>query len=439
MDDVTRPGRLLTLPRPGAPPEPRVPVPARWTMTNGLRVVAVPRRNIPHVAMRLIVPAGASADPADRPGTAAFVAAMLTEGTASRTADELNARLDWLGASLGAQAGQDFAELDLVSLSDTLEEAVEMFAEVLLEPGFPERETERTRLETLDTLVARSDEPANVADDTTAEAVFGADHPYGRLTMGSVEGVSAVTTGELAAFHRARYRPGGAVLIAAGDFDPDALAVLLERALGDWTGSADPIAAPAALDRALRAGESIRLVREGAAQGEIRFAGVGMPRSHEDWIHAAVANYLLGGSTITGRLGANLREDKGWTYGARSGFAAALHAGGWVVDTAVDLDVVDDAIREITTELARFTSEPVTEDELHRGKQALILSLPRAFETPGRIIGRFGTLEAYGLEQDYWDHFADRVQAVSRDDVLAIARKYFSLDRLVRVAVGVPA
>lgn len=438
MAETLRPTRLLTLPRPGAPPEARVPVPIRWTMPNGLRVVAVPRPNLPHVAMRLVLPAGSAADPDGRRGTAAFVAAMLTEGTASRTADELNARLDWLGASLGAQAGQDFAELDLVALSDTLGEAVEMFADVLLAPAFPAREMERTRLETLDTLAARADEPANVADDATAEGVFGADHPYGRLTMGRAEDVSAITPADLAEFHRARYRPGGAVLIVAGDFDPETLSGLLERALGGWTGTAHPIAAPPPRERVLRAGGSIRVPREGAAQGEIRFAGVGMPRSHEDWIRAAVANYLLGGSTITGRLGANLREDKGWTYGVRSGFAAALHAGGWVVDTAVDVEVVDDALREITAELDRFTSEPVSEDELHRGKQALILSLPRAFETPGRIIGRFGTLEAYGLEADYWDHFADRVEAVTRDDVLATARKYFSLDRLVRVAVGVP-
>src|SRR5690606_1353485 len=140
---------------------------------------------------------------------------------------------------------------------------------------------------------------------------------------------------------------------------------------------------------------------------------------------AAVANYLLGGSTITGRLGANLREDKGWTYGVRSGFSASVHPGGWAIETAVDGEVTARAIDEIMAELTRFLAEPVPADELRRGKDALILSLPRAFETPGRIVSRLATVEVFGLPEDYWERFPDRVEAVGRDDLLRVAHAYF--------------
>lgn len=430
--------RLLQLPRPGAPPAPRVPAPVRWILPNGLRVVAVQHRGLPQFAMRLILPAGSAGDPIERSGTAALVGALLTEGTSRHSADELNERLDWLGASVSCQVGHDFVELDLVALSDTMDAGLEIFAETLLEPSFPEREVERARAETLDSLLARRDEPANIADDLAAESVFGETHPYGRLTSGTPEAVAAITRDELVHFHDSWYRPDGSVLVVAGDFQPETLAPLLQSALGDWTGSVPTAAAVPTLESPVRAGEAMRVQWPGAPQGEIRFAGLGMSRRSEDWVPAAVANYILGGSTITGRLGANLREDKGWTYGIRSGFAAARQRGGWIVETAVDVEVVDAAIAEISYELERFASEPVPVQELHRAQQAMILSLPRAFETAGRIIARFSTVEAYGLEADYWDRFPARVQAVTPDDVLRIARSYFSLDRLAPVAVGVP-
>jgi zinc protease len=165
-------------------------------------------------------------------------------------------------------------------------------------------------------------------------------------------------------------------------------------------------------------------------------AGLGMQRNHPDWVAAAVANYLLGGSTITGRLGANLREDKGWTYGVRSGFAAALQPGGWSIETAVDVEVVPRALEEIFSELERFRSEAVPDAELRRAKDALTLSLPRAFETAGRIVSRFATVEAFGLQSDYWETFAERVEAVTSEEITRIARTYFEPERLVVVVVG---
>lgn len=429
-------GRTLERPLPGTPPLPRPPHPLRWTLENGLRVVAVRRTTLPQVAMRIVVPAGSATDPAGEEGLASLTGNLLTEGTDRLTAEELNRRLDEIGASLTVQVGHDFAEVDLLLLAETLEEGVGLLADVLGRPAFPEPEIERLRAETVDALEARLDEPANVADDRLSEALFGAEHPYGRLPMGSIESVQRLTRDRIARHHESHYRPGGAVLIAAGDFEPDALRALLEHALAGWRGAAK--LPTYASDPAPLAGGDSRLLVDwpDARQAEIRVGGAGMQRDSPDWIAGAVANYLLGGSTITGRLGANLREEKGWTYGVRSGFAASIRRGGWSIETAVDAEVVAAAIGEITAELTRFLAEPVPEAELRRGKDALILSLPRAFETPGRIVSRLATVEAYGLPDDYWQRFAERVEEVNRDDVLRIAHRYFDPAGLVTITVG---
>lgn len=427
---------VLPPPVPGAPPRPRAPRPERWTMENGLRVIAIPRGTVPQVVLRMAFAAGSAADPPEYPGTASLVGNLLTEGTETMTADELNARLDGLGAAVHASVGHDFAELEAVFLSETLAEGVALMAEVVTRPSFPEREVERIRAESLDAILSRLDEPANVAEDRAAMEVFGAGHPYGHPPFGTAEGIRAVPREVLADFHAARYRPRGAFLVVSGDFELDELRALLDEAFGGWAG--EPPAVPRASDspQPSSAGRVVLVPWEDAAQSEIRIAGLGMHRLSPDWFAGAVANYVLGGSTITGRLGSNLREDKGWTYGARSYFLPGLSLGGWVAETAVDVEVTADAVAEMIGEIRRLVDDVVPDDELRRAKDALILSLPRYFETPSGVAGRFVTLEAYGLPHDYWETYAESVERVTAADVQRVARNVFDPERLVRVVVG---
>ena len=427
---------VLPTPVPGPPPRPRVPRPERWVMENGLRVVAVQKHGVPQVVLRLVIPAGGAADPPEHHGAASLVAHLLTEGTRSMTADELNARLDLLGAAVNASVGHDWAEVEAVLLAETLEEGIALMAEVATRPSFPEQETERVRAEALDALVAREDEPANVADDRTALEVYGPAHPYGRPSFGTAQGIAAVSREALAAFHAARYRPRGSFLVAAGDFDPLELRARLDEAFGGWTGEAPRVPFPAGAPAPARAGQAVVVPWEDASQSEIRVAGAGLDRRSPEWLVGGVANYVLGGSTITGRLGANLREDKGWTYGVRSLFHAGQAIGAWGAETAVDVEVTADAVAEIAAELRRIASQPVTDDELRRAKDAMVLSLPRVFETPAGIAGRFVTVEAYGLPDDYWERYPDAIEAVTAEDVLRVSRKCFDPERVVRVVVG---
>ncbi|MDQ3308566.1 MAG: insulinase family protein [Gemmatimonadota bacterium] len=426
------------LPRPllGPPPSPRVPRPERWTLPNGLRVLAAPRAGLPQVVLRLVIPAGSAADPAHFPGTASLVGSLLTEGTVHRDADALNMQIDRLGACLGVHVGHDLAAVEMVLLADTLGPGVELLADATLHPAFPAPEIERVRAETLDGIQARADEPANLADDRTAEELFGLRHPYGRPVWGSAEAVSAVPAQVLRAFHGAHFRPEGSFLVASGEFGLDELARIAEHVFAGWHGTAPQpgVPVPDSLPRA--AGQRVSLAWDDATQAEIRVAGVGLARRSPDWIPAAVANYILGGSTITSRLGANLREDKGWTYGVSSSFADGLQPAGWGVETAVDVEVADEALGEIHRELLKVAQEPVRPEELRRAKDALILSLPRAFETPGRVASRLATLEAHALPYDHWERLPAQIEAVSADDVQRIAAEHFGPERLVSVVVG---
>jgi zinc protease len=428
--------RVMHPPRLGPPPAPRAPQPERSTLPNGLRVVAIPRGGMPQVAMKLVVPAGSAADPAARFGMAALVGNLLTEGTEHYTAEALNARLDSLGAAISVQTGHDLLEIEALALSETLADTVPLFADLVMRPTFPVREVERVRAETLDALEARQDEPANVADDRTAHELFGPAHPYGRISMGTPAGVAACVREELLEFHARHYCPTGSFLVVAGDFAVADLFSLLQREFASWSGAAARVSYPAEHTTPHRGGRRIDIPWRDAAQAEIRVAARGLSRCSPDWIVASVANYILGGSTITGRLGANLREDKGWTYGARSSFAAAIQPGGWIAETAVDVEVADSAVDEMLREIRTVGEELVGEAELQRSKDALILSLPRAFETPSRIVNRFSTLEAFDLPDDYWTSFPDQVAAVTAEDVRRTAHSLFDPAHLVCVVVG---
>jgi len=428
---------LPVLPRPtlGPPPAPRVPRPERYALANGLRVVAAPRAGVPQVVLRLVLPAGSVAEPRDFPGTASLVGHLLTEGTESTSADELHARLDLLGAGVQPSVGHDFTEVETVLLSETLAEGVALLAEIVTRPVFPPDQTERIRAESLDALVARLDEPANVADDRALLEAFGA-HPYGLPPFGTTEGIRTVPREVLAAFHAAHYRPAGALLVAAGDFDPAELREALERGFAGWSGAAEPVVHPPIPAHPANAGRLVAVPWPDAEQSEIRVIGLGISRRDPDWIRAGVANFLLGGSTITGRLGANLREDKGWTYGVRSAFSAGVQPSGWLVETAVDGEATADAVAETMREMRRLMEEPVGAAELRRVKDALMLSLPRLFETPTGVAGRLSTLEAYDLPRDWWDRYPAAVEAVTADDVRRIAREHFDPERVVRIVVG---
>jgi predicted Zn-dependent peptidase len=421
-----------TPPELGPAPSLTLPTPERRTLPNGLEVLYVHHGNLPLVHATLVTPGGTTADPAESPGLASFVAAMLDEGAGGRDALELSGALDLLGAQLQANAGTDAAFVDLEVLRERLPEALRLMADVAARPDFPETELRRLREERITALTSARDEPRIIAGNAFSELVFGEDHPYGRLP--SVEATRAMDRSALARFHQRYYRPEGSTLILVGDVDATELQDEVQRAFGTWSGeAAAPPAVPAPQPTA--ATRVYLIDKPGAAQSEIRVGHPGVSRTSPDYFPLVVLNTILGGS-FTSRLNMNLRETHGFAYGASSGFSMRRGAGPFTAASAVFTAKTDSAVVEFFRELRRIRDEPVSADELERARNYVALGLPRRFETVGGVAAQLAELEVYGQGLDFYNSYIPRVMAVSAADLQRVAREYLHPDNAVVVVVG---
>ncbi len=420
-------------PPPGAPPQIRLPKFERLHLPNGLSVVAVRHDDLPEVSARVVIPFGASDDDRERAGTALLVARALTEGTAERTAGEVAEWLDYLGARFSVDVDHDATTLSLHFLSRVFDEALAFLAEVLSRPAFDPGEVGRLRDERLDEIASSLDEPRAVASLRLHEACFG-EHPYGMRAGGVEETVRAIDAETLSAFHKRYYGAAGATLILVGDLPKGGeLEERLTAALSVWRGGpARPgrLADPNASD-----GRRLWAIPWDGPQSEIRVGGLGIHRLDPDYPAVMVMNAILGG-LFSSRINMNLREDKGWTYGAASRFDARKRRGPYYAATAVDAAATIPAVREIVGEMERMKVEPASDAELELAKNALTLSLPRLFETVGQVSGRVAAQVIYGLPDDYWMTYRDQVAAVTREDVLAVAQRLLTTELNSIVVVG---
>jgi len=389
------------------------------------------RPGVPEVSVRLVLEAGASDEPAAEAGLAELTTRLLTEGTAERDAQAMARWLDRLGVGFDAAAGYAVALLSLHTLTDVLEEAIGFLAEVVRRPTFPDAEVKRIRSERLDEIERQRDEPAIVADHALIGELYG-DGLYGRPVGGTRETVAAIDAASIRGFHERRYRPGRAFLLACGDVDPGRVAAAVSERFGDWEGEVPaPFVPPPPPPTARRV---ILIDRPDSAQAEVRVATIGVPFGTPDHHAIILANAVLGG-LFNSRINMNLREDKGWTYGARSSFRFRRGAGPFVARTAVETAVTAPAFEEILGEIERMRSEPVSEEELELARHALTLSLPLQFETAAQITRKVSRQRIYGLPEDYWETFRERLEAVTPDEVTATCRRYLDPDRLVLLAV----
>jgi zinc protease len=420
-------------PAPGPAPHIRLPRFERFMLRNGMGVLAIRHDDLPEVSARLILPYGAAEDAAGRQGTATMVARALTEGSERSSAREVAKRLDYLGAKFNLEVSYDSTLLSFHFLSRVTAAAFDLLAEIVTQPAFEKHEVERLRDERLDEIAAGMDEPRAIANLRLQEAIFG-EHPYAVRTGGIEETVRSLDAAGLAEFHSRFYRPARATLILVGDVpEPGDLRERLETAFGAWHGDAvEPrsLAEPEPLEALC-----IRAVQWDGPQTEIRLGGLGLARLDPDYHAAVVMNSILGG-LFSSRINMNLREDKGWTYGASSRLDARKRAGPFYAATAVDAKASVGAVKEILTEQERMKTDPATDDELELALNALTLSLPRLFETCGQVSGRIAHQVIHGLPDDYWETYTDVMRAVGRDEVQRIAERLLDTRRFRVVVVG---
>jgi zinc protease len=431
----TRP-RPASRPSPAAPREYHFPTFERQTLRNGLSLIVAPVRKLPVVTVTMVGPCGASSESDGQDGVANLTARALLEGSSRSSGEELTERIERLGAAIEAGADWDSCVITMTTLSDRLAPAFDLFAEVLLEPAFPEREVERLRAERLAELLQLRTEPRGLADEMFARFLYAPSSRYANPQDGGASTVSSLTRAELEAFYRARYQPGGMTLVVAGDVSTDDAVALAERAFATWHGSAPP--APEVQDRPARLARATHLVEKAEApQSELRIGQVGLPRTTPDYFPVLVMNGLLGG-LFSSRINLNLREVHGYTYGAHSGFDWRRGAGPFAVSSAVKSDVTAAAAREVLLEIDRMRSELVTDEELSLATSYLAGVFPIRYETTDAIARALASLVVFTLPDDYFDTYRDRVRAISGTDVLEAAQKHLHPDVLQLVVVGDP-
>ncbi len=431
--------------RSSGPPEvtdfPAASFPARETtrLSNGLDVILARRDAVPVVDFNLLLDAGYAADQLAVPGTARMAMDMLDEGTASRTALEIAEALEDLGTTLSAGSSLDLSTVRMSTLKENLDASLDLFADVVLDPAFPAEEFDRRRRQQLAAIARERVQPVGMAMRVFPRLLYGEGHAYSQPLSGSgtEETLNALTLDGLRAFHDTWFRPDNATLIVVGDVTLAELEPALEARFADWEPGEVPVKNLGEVDH--QAETVVYLIDRPDSEQSIIFAGhVAPPRGDPRDLQIQTMNNILGGG-FTARINMNLREDKGWSYGAQSLLLAAAGQRPYFVFAPVQTDRTADSMAEIDKEIAAIRTggdRPPTAEELARVKDQRTLTLPGRWETNGAVMADIVQLVRFGLPDDYWETYAATVRALTLDEIRAEADRVLQPDRLIWVVVG---
>ncbi len=421
---------------------PRVPIPnsssrrfEKTKLSNGMEVWVVPQKELPIISMNLVLNSGSAANPEGREGLADVAADMLTNGTKSRSATDISNQLQSIGASVNVNAGWDSTEARMQTLTRHLDTALGIYSDVLINPNFAPDELDTLKKRRLIGFKQLQDSPAAIASIAYSKVLYGAEHQYGRPQNGNEKSIGAISRDDVVKFYESYYRPNTSALIVVGDVSMKTLKPKIEKAFGGWKSADVPnveVTAAKAFDK-----PGIYLIdKPGAAQSELRIGQIGVSRSHPDYVPIYVMNHILGGQ-FSARVNMNLREDKGYTYGARSGFSFRKGAGPFTASAGVQTAVTKESVIEFMKELNGIQgSIPITAAELDYSKQSIIRSFPRSVETVGQMSGQLADLFVYNLSSDYVNDYLSKISAVTLDDVNRVANKYLDPNKMAIVIVG---
>lgn len=426
------------LPDVGSDPAFRFPAIVRHTLSNGLDLRTVEHRAMPVLSIVVQIEGGSGADPSHQEGLAAITADMVDEGTGSLTAIDVSDAIARLGAEYDADVGADVTTFSLTTLARFAERGMSLLADLVTRPSLRESDFQRVRQLRLDRLRQLKDVAPAVAERAFLRLVYG-EHPYGHLAIGTGSALRSLAVDDVAGFHRGRFIPSQSTLIIAGDMTHDRMRALAEDVFASWEDRALPVAWDKASEIEPPQDARVRLAivpREGAAQSELRIGHLSARRNTPDYPALLVMNSVLGGQFVS-RVNLKLREEKGFTYGARTGFdwrrgraPFSLYAS---VHTAATAEAVQDAHAEIE---GLRGSRPVISTELALAKTSLTRGYPRNFETASQVARGVAQLALYGLPDTYFQEFVPKVNAVTGDDVTRVANAYLDPSKLTTLVVG---
>jgi zinc protease len=425
------------LPATGTPPELKLPKLQRAMLSNGLKVILAERHEIPLVNFWLQVDAGYAADQFASPGTASMTAALLDGGAAHRSALEISEEAARLGAELRASAGLDASTIFLSALKGNLDRSLELYADVILHPTFPESDFRRLQKERIAAIQREKVTPFALAQRVLPRLLYGAQHAYGNPLTGSgtEASVSRLTREDLAKFHDTWFKPNASTLIVVGDITLGELKPELERLFDSWKPGDVPKKNIAAVEN--QAKPVVYIINRPGAMQSVIFAGeIAPPRNNPDEIAIETMNNILGG-TFGGRINMNLREDKHWSYGAWTALISARGQRPFVVIAPVQSDKTKESLAEIDKELRGIVDgKPPVAAELSKVQANMTLRLPGSRETMTAVGSSIGDLVEYGLPDDYYERFAARVRALGLRDIQGAVKRIVRPESLVWVVVG---
>lgn len=427
------------LPVPGPDRPFHFPTIARRRLANGLELRAVTHSAVPVISIVLLVPGGSSADPADRHGLVSITAGLLDEGSRGQSALEVADRIARIGGDLDIEVAADAVVVGLTTLDRFYATALALVHEVVSEPNLAADDFNRIRNLRLERLRQMQDHAGAMADRAFARVLYGG-HAYGHLGLGTIASLSATAVDETRLLHAALFSPAGATLVVVGNRPAEEMLDAASETFGGWRAAASAMV----IDRAAAlapppAAPMTRLgvvSRPGAAQSELRIGHACAPRATPDYHALLMLNTILGGQFVS-RINLNLREDKGYTYGVRTGFDLRRGIGPFVMQTSVGTDVTVPAIREALKEISDIASaRPATADELSLGFATVSKGYPRGFETASQVARSVAQLSLHGLPDSYFEDFIPRLAQVTIDDVSRVAARYLDLPKMTTLIVG---
>jgi zinc protease len=403
-------------------------------LPNGIRLLLVQRTALPLVHCSFVFRSGAYADPAGKAGLATLAADALDAGTATRSLASIAEEFDFAGAYYQSSVTHDGSVFTVSTLSSQRDEMTALVADLLRHASYPPAEVDRLRQQRLTSFLQQKDRPGRIASSVFFRKVFGDTHPYGTESEGDEHSLSLIARDDVVAFNAMHYTPDQLLVIGVGNLSLRELEELVTRTLGDWGDGTTraPIAVPAVPSPT----PGVAFVdRPGAVQSEIRMGCVGIRRNSPDYHAALILNRILGGQ-FSSRLNANLREKRGLTYGAWSMFQAFRWEGPFVAGGAFHAEKTDEAVRELTGELEKMREGGITEEEHAFARESLAGAYALAFETSGQVALALQVRELYDMPEDAFTSYLTHLRAVTRDDVLRVARAYLDPSAMTTAIVG---
>jgi zinc protease len=412
------------------------PEPERVVLDNGMVLYLLEDHELPLVTITATMRTGSWLDPTDKVGLAAMTGAVMrTGGGGGLTAEQVDAELEQFAADVSIGIGRQSGSASLDVLSKDVNRGLEIFAGLIRTPAFDPARVELARLQAIEGIRRRQDNPGSIVGREFAKMLYGTDHPSARET--SLDSVKRITRDDLVAFHRNTIYPNGIILGVTGDFNKEQIVTSLRKVFGDWQKGAVPELRIPDVPEAEVSTPVVRFVGKDTSQTHLRVGHLAIKENDPDYAALAIANDILGGSSFRSRLFNDVRTKRGLAYSVGSRLNTGMHDQGvWLMRAETKLISTQEVIERFVANIERMRAEPVSDAELAEAKEAYVNSFVFSFSSPSAIVSRLIELEYDGLPKDFLQQLRAKVVRLTKEDVLAAAKKHLRPDRLKIVAVG---